>query len=132
MYKFDNDGIGSGPYLNMAQCKENYFTQKDLDQGLSACALAGDNIIGKNYDDARRLFGKVVWVSNEYIEGTEIPAFVAVQARGVARFVHSGGVPICGLGLRANKDGSVTATRTFHGVGAVVAANDKTCDVWLG
>ena len=142
-FQIDNSGIGGTPFLTFGvdTTANRDFTQSDLDSGLTACVVSDSNEIGMGAA-GDKLFGKVVWVSQELQDGTTIPALCAVQARGVARFKYAATAPVrqsdggggrCGQsapGLRRRRHRRRRAldARTGHRPGR----GNSTCDVWLG
>ena len=137
----NNEGMGGGPFLTMTQddTPDRWFTRSDLDDNLSACALSGDNEIGKGAA-GDKLFGKVIWVSDDMVAGTTRPVTVATQARGVARFRFVGDAPVYGDGVVLAGGGKVQRPSVAdealgsHARGQVLAVDkvNATCDVWLG
>ncbi|MBD3166515.1 hypothetical protein GF324_07950 [bacterium] len=142
-YVIDNEGIGSGPFLSMyvEDAAGEDFTQDDLDSGLAACVITDDNTVGMG-SAGEKLFGKVVWVSTDFVPGTTRPATCAVQARGVARFKYAATAPtvnqmveVDGTGKvrRAAADADIAAGgHLMRGQVIAVDATNGTCDVWLG
>lgn len=142
-HTIDNEGIGGGPFLTLAMdnTANKFFTQQDIDNNNTACCIVGNNKIGKS-DPGKKLFGKVVWVSTEKLSGTTIPAYAAVQARGIARFkytqhapVLNGMVEVCGDGtIRIAPADADIAAGGHLARGQVIAIDtaSTTCDVWLG
>jgi hypothetical protein len=137
----DNEGIGGGPFLTMQVAESAGFTADDVDDNLTACRVSDDNEASKGAA-GDKLFGKVVWASSELVSGTTRPVSVAVQARGVARFVYDSPAPtvnsmveLAGGGKvrLASADADLSAGGHL-GRGQVVAVNATagTCDVWLG
>lgn len=137
----DNEGIGGGPFLTMAVSETGGFIQDDLDGNLTACAVTANNEVGKATLGAR-LFGKVVWVSTETVEGTTRPVSCAVQARGVARFAYVAPAPVVNRMVELAGGGKVTKSAADADIeaggplsrGQVIAVDsvNQTCDVWLG
>ena len=80
--------IGAGPFLTMAIDATKGFTQADFKANYTACVISGDNEVGMG-EAGSKLFGKIVWVSDDLIPGTGRPATCAVQARGVASFKYA-------------------------------------------
>ena len=135
-FVIENEGIGSGPFLTVTldPTKGAYFTQDDLENKLTACCLSGNNEVSKGELGAR-LFGKIVWVSTDFVPGTSRPLTCAVQARGVAKFRYREEPPIPGKTVKLAGHGRVIATSTgdkMHGIVIAVNTVDQTCDVWLG
>jgi len=142
-YQIDNNGIGGTPYLTFTiDTTENKdFTQTDLDSNLTACACVGNNKVGMG-SAGDKLLGKVVWVSQQMQDGTLIPAYCAVQARGVARFKTGLTAPtvnqmvqLDGTGKvdKADADADIAAGgHLMRGQVIAVDAGAGTCDVWLG
>lgn len=142
-FTIDNSGIGGTPFLTFSvDTTENLdFTQADLDNNLTACVISDSNEVGMGTDGGK-LFGKVVWVSQELQSGTTIPALCAVQARGVARFKYSAQAPVVnqmvevdgtGKVKQASADADIAAGgHLMRGQVIAVDAAAETCDVWLG
>lgn len=142
IYPFDNENIGAGPFLTMrvSTTTGQQITQSDLDANLTACVITDNNCIGKGTAGAH-LFGKVIWVSDELVAGTLVPALCSVQARGVSRFNYSGTAPTLGNMVEADGAGKVRIASTgtvpaggLKHAGYVIAVDSVagTCDVWLG
>jgi len=138
----DNVGIGGTPSLTFSvdTTADKDFVQSDLDANLTACVISANNEVGMGLG-GDKLFGKVVWVSQELQSGTTIPVLCAVQARGVARFKYSAPTPVINLMVEVDGAGKVRiATRTRRVAGGhlmrgqVIAVDTSagTCDVWLG
>lgn len=142
-FQIDNNGIGGTPFLTFSvDTTENLdFTQSDLDNNLTACVISGNNEVGMG-QAGDKLFGKVVWVSQELQSGTTIPALCAVQARGVARFKYAATTPeinqmveVDGAGKvrQASADADIAAGgHLMRGQVIAVDTDATTCDVWLG
>ena len=142
-FQIDNNGIGGTPFLTFSvDTTENLdFTQSDLDNNLTACVISGNNEVGMG-QAGEKLFGKVVWVSQELQAGTTIPALCAVQARGVARFKYAATTPeinqmveVDGAGKvrQASADADIAAGgHLMRGQVIAVDTDATTCDVWLG
>lgn len=143
-FTIDNSGIGGTPFLtfNVDASADKDFTQTDLDSNLSACVISANNEVGMGAD-GNKLFGKVVWVSQEMQSGTTIPALCAVQARGVARFKYNTDaapvinqmVEVDGAGKvkKASADADIAAGgHLMRGQVIAVDSTNETCDVWLG
>ena len=142
-FNIDNNGIGGTPFLTFAvdTAANKDFTQSDLDDNLTACVIAGNNLAGMGSAGAK-LFGKVVWVSSEKTDGTAIPALCAVQARGVARFKYAATTPVVNQMVEVDGAGKVRLAAADADIaagghlmrGQVVAVDTAagTCDVWLG
>ncbi|MCX7835960.1 MAG: hypothetical protein N2450_07840 [bacterium] len=142
-FQFDNENIGIGPLLtcHVSTATNQSFVQTDLDANYTACAIVGDNVIGKGAA-GDRLFGKVVWLSPEKVAGTIVPMICSVQARGVARFKYANPAPNVGDMVELAGNGKVRQASTSETVPAggarhrgVVIAKDtvaSTVDVWLG
>ena len=136
-FSIDNVGISGTPFLTFTinTSPNKGFTQDDLDNDLTACVITGNNKVGKG-EIGDKLFGKVVWVSQELQAGTTIPALCAVQARGVARFKYDRRPPFLGESVLPQKDGKVIGSPTGDGLnlrGIVIAVDEEnqTCDLWL-
>jgi len=139
----DNEGVGGGPFLTMTilDVADQSFGQDDLEAGKTACVVTGNNEVGKG-SAGKRLFGKVVWVSTETLEGSTVPATCAVQARGVARFTTSSPTPQVNQMVEVAGDGTVRQASASADLpaggppvkGQVIAVDtaNNTCDVWLG
>lgn len=116
------------------------FVQTDLDNNLTAAAMAGNNKVGMG-TAGDRLVGKVLKVSEELQAGTAIPALCTVQVTGVARFKYSGTAPAVGNKVEGDGAGKVRQAVTLTDVpaggtkqrGLVIAVNttDTTVDVLL-
>jgi len=142
-FNIDNNGIGGTPFLTFeVDTTANMdFTQSDLNDNITACIIADNNKIGMGADGAK-LFGKVVWVSQELQSGTTIPALCAVQARGVARFKYVATTPVINQMVEVDGAGKVKQASLDADIaagghlmrGQVIAVNttNTTCDVWLG
>lgn len=142
-FTIDNSGIGGTPFLTFSvdTTADKDFTQDDLDDNLSACVISDDNEVGMGAS-GNKLFGKVVWVSQELQEGTTIPALCAVQARGVARFKYVATTPQVNQMVEVNGAGKVKQASADTDIAAgghlmrgqviAVDASAGTCDVWLG
>jgi len=142
-FQIDNSGIGGTPFLTFAvdTTEDRDFTQEDLEANLTACVVSDDNEVGMGAA-GEKLFGKVVWVSQELQSGTTVPALCAVQARGVARFKYSAPAPqinqmveVDGTGKvrQASADADIAAGgHLMRGQVIAVDVGASTCDVWLG
>ncbi len=144
-FQIDNSGIGGTPFLTFEvdTTKDRDFVQDDLDNNLTACVVSDSNEVGMG-EEGDKLFGKVVWVSQELQDGTQIPALCAVQARGVARFKYNtaesalipevnGMVVVDGLGRVQGSDvGFADGGHLMRGQVIAVDTSAGTCDVWLG
>ncbi len=142
-FNIDNSGIGGTPFLTFSvdATADRDFTQADLDDNLTACVISGNNEVGMG-SDGDKLFGKVVWVSQELQPGTTIPALCAVQARGVARFKYVAAAPVINQMVEVNGAGKVKQASADADIAAgghlmrgqviAVDAAAGTCDVWLG
>ncbi|RPH95494.1 hypothetical protein EHM69_04290 [candidate division KSB1 bacterium] len=141
-YKVVNDGAGANLLLTLEvdTTANKDFTQTDLDNGLAAAVMAGNNKAGMG-SAGDRLVGKVIKVSEEMQTGTAIPALCTVQVTGVARFLYSGSAPAVGQKVEADGTGKVrTATTSadvpaggtkHRGLVIAVSAADTTVDVLL-
>ncbi len=142
-YVIDNEGIGSGPFLSMtidASTGEG-FSQDDIDNNTTACVVSGNNEAGKGAS-GNKPFGKVVWVSTDFVSGTTRPASCAIQARGVARFKYVTPTPVVNKMVEVDGDGKVRLASADDDIaagghlsrGQVIAVDttNLTCDVWLG
>lgn len=123
------DGIGGTPFLNFRVIEGEGFRQTDLDANLTACCIRASNAIGKG-SPGDRLFGNVVWVSQELQSGTTTPVRCAVQARGVAIFKCARPFPLIGCGVEVDGRGKVRDSSAGYGV--VISLGEGTCRVWLG
>ncbi len=142
-FTIDNNGIGGTPFLTFSvdTTADKDFTQTDLDSNLTACVISDSNEAGMGADGGK-LFGKVVWVSQELQSGTTVPALCAVQARGVARFKYAATAPEVNQMVEVNGEGKVKQASADADIaagghlmrGQVIAVNATagTCDVWLG
>ena len=142
-FNIDNSGIGGTPFLTFQvdTTADLDFSQSDLDNNLTACVISANNEVGMG-SDGDKLFGKVVWVSQELQSGTSIPALCAVQARGVARFKYVATTPVinqmvevdgAGKVKQASADVDIAAGgHLMRGQVIAVDTTNTTCDVWLG
>ena len=142
-FQIDNSGIGGTPFLTFSvdTTADMDFTQTDLDNNLAACVISANNEVGMG-QAGDKLFGKVVWVSQELQTGTTVPALCAVQARGVARFCYVATAPeinqmieVDGAGKvrQASADADIAAGgHLMRGQVIAVDTDAETCDVWLG
>jgi len=142
-FTLDNHGIGGTPFLTFAvdATANKDFSQSDLDANLTACVISDNNEVGMG-SAGDKLFGKVVWVSQELQSGTAIPALCAVQARGVARFKYAATTPVINQMVEADGAGKVRQAAADADIaagghlmrGQVIAVDTTaaTCDVWLG
>jgi len=142
-FNIDNSGIGGTPFLTFSvdTTADKDFIQTDLDNNLTACVISANNEVGMGAD-GDKLFGKVVWVSQELQSGTTIPALCAVQARGVARFKYVATTPVinqmvevdgAGKVKKASADADIAAGgHLMRGQVIAVDTSAGTCDVWLG
>ncbi|MBM3326937.1 MAG: hypothetical protein FJY65_08170 [Calditrichaeota bacterium] len=142
-FQIDNNGIGGTPFLTFTvdTTANKDFTQSDLDNNYSACVISGNNEIGMGAA-GDKLFGKVVWVSQELQPGTTVPALCAVQARGVARFKYAAATPVVNQMVEVDGAGKVRQAAADADIaagghlmrGQVIAVDTTagTCDVWLG
>jgi len=142
-FKIDNNGIGGTPFLTFAvdTGAGKDFTQSDLDNNYTACIISDTSEVGMG-SAGDKLFGKVVWVSQELQPGTAIPALCAVQARGVARFKYAATTPLVNQMVEVDGAGKVRQAAADVDIaagghlmrGQVIAldATTGTCDVWLG
>ncbi|MBT3231509.1 MAG: hypothetical protein HN356_01710 [Calditrichaeota bacterium] len=142
-FNIDNSGIGGTPFLTFSvdTSATKDFTQTDIDNNLTACVISANNEVGMGIDGGK-LFGKVVWVSQELVSGTTVPALCAVQARGVARFKYVATTPVinqmvecdgAGKVKQAIADADIAAGgHLMRGQVIAVDVTNSTCDVWLG
>jgi len=142
-FQIDNAGIGGTPFLTFSvdTTANRDFTQDDLDDNLTACVVSDSNEVGMGAA-GDKLFGKVVWVSQELQSGTTVPALCAVQARGVARFKFSATAPSVNQMVEVDGAGKVRQAAADEDIaagghltrGQVIAVDTAatTCDVWLG
>ena len=142
-FTIDNSGIGGTPFLTFkVDTSANAdFTQADLDANLTACVVSDDNEVGMGAAGGK-LFGRVVWVSQELQDGTTVPALCAVQARGVARFKYAAAAPEVNQMVEVDGAGKVSQASADADIaagghlmrGQVIAVDSAaaTCDVWLG
>jgi len=142
-FQIDNNGIGGTPFLTFTvdTAANKDFTQTDLDNSLCACVISDNNEVGMGAA-GDKLFGKVVWVSQELQTSTTVPALCAVQARGVARFKYAATTPVINQMVEVDGGGKVRQATADADIaagghlmrGQVIAVNttDTTCDVWLG
>ena len=140
---FDISGIGGTPLLTMAVdfAADLDFVQADLDDNLTACVVSGMNEVGMG-NAGDKLFGRVVWVSQELQSGTTTPALCTVQARGMVRFKYNvkyipdlrEGVCVDGEGKVANMYRASDYDLDTVPTGQVVALyeDSEECDIWLG
>lgn len=137
----DNEGIGGGPFLTMSLDASAGFTQDDIDSNTTACRMSDSNEVGKG-SAGDKLFGKVVWVSTQLVNGTTRPVSCAIQARGVARFLTDTPAPdvnqmveLAGNGKvrKASADADIAVGgHLMRGQVIAVDSSNGTCDVWLG
>ncbi len=142
-FQIDNNGIGGTPFLTFTvdTAANKDFTQSDLDSNFTACVISGNNKVGMGAA-GDKLFGKVVWVSQELQAGTTVPALCAVQARGVARFKYAATTPVINQMVEADGAGKVRQAvadadiaaggHLMRGQVIAVDTTTTTCDVWLG
>jgi len=143
-FTIDNEGVGASGLLTLAvdSTADKDFTQDDLDDNLTACVISGNNETGMG-SDGDKLFGKVLFVSEELQAGTTIPAYCTVQARGVARFKYNtAAAPAVNRMVEADGAGKVKVASADADIasgghlarGQVIAVDavNETCDVWLG
>jgi hypothetical protein len=142
-YQIDNEGIGGGPFLSMSvdETTAVSFDRDDVDENTAACCISANNTVSKG-SAGTKLFGKVVWVSNELIPGTTRPVSCAVQARGVGRFQVIEPYPLVnqmveldGTGKlrRASADAEIAiGGHMMRGQIIAIDTTSATCDVWLG
>ena len=141
-YSIQNDGAGGNLALTFSvdTASGKDFTQTDLDNALTACAMSGNNEVGMGAAGAR-LVGKVIKVSEELQSGTSIPSVCTVQVTGVARFLYSGTAPAVGQKVEVDGTGKVRRASTSADVpaggsshrGLVIAVDTSatSCDVLL-
>jgi len=142
-FPLDNEHVGASPFLTMKinTASGQYFTQSDLDANLTACTISDNNTVAKG-SAGYRLLGKVVWLSEEKVADTVVPAVCSVQVRGVARFAYTTTAPVIGQHVEVDGTGKVRQAATAASVpagglkhnGYVIAVytDTTTCDVWLG
>ena len=142
-FNIDNNGIGGTPFLTFTvdTTANKDFTQSDLDDNLTAGVISANNEVGMG-SAGDKLFGRVVWVSQELQDGTTIPALCAVQARGVARFKYAANTPVINQMVEVDGAGKVRQATADADIaagghlmrGQVIAVDTTagTCDVWLG
>lgn len=142
-FTINNEGVGSSPFLSMHidQTENLGFTQTDVDNNTLACGVSGNNEVGKG-SAGDKLFGKILWVSPEKAEGTTVPAYGVIQARGVARFIYTtpapelnGMVELAGGGKvrQASADADIAAGgHLMRGQVIALDSTNNTVDVWLG
>ncbi len=142
-FNINNEGVGGHPFLTLSvdSTADRDFIQSDLDANNAACTISASNEAGMGAD-GDKLFGKVIWVSDELQDGTTIPAICSVQARGVARFDYVAPAPqvnqmvaVDGAGKvkLAPADADIAAGgHLMRGQVIAVDATNTTCDVWLG
>lgn len=143
IFTIDNTGVGGTPFLTfqVSTVGGQSFTNTDLEAGTTACVVTDNNTVGKGVA-GMKLFGKVIWVSQDLVEGTVVPSLCAVQARGVARFLYSPPTPLVnqmvevdGMGKVRKASGSADLPAggpLSRGQVIAVDATTGTCDVWLG
>jgi hypothetical protein len=141
-FKVSNEGSGANLLLTFEvdTTANQDFTQTDLDNGLTAAAVNGDNKVGMGSAGAR-LIGKVVKVSEELQAGTSVPALCTVQVTGVARFKYATTAPSVGQKVEVDGAGKVRQASTstdvpaggtkHRGMVIAVSTTDTTCDVLL-
>lgn len=143
-FTIDNEGVGASGLLTLAvdSSTGKDFTQSDLDDNLTACVISGNNEAGMG-TDGDKLFGKVLFVSEELQAGTVLPAYCTVQARGVARFKYNtSAAPVVNKMVEVDGAGKVKLATADADIAAgghlargqviAVDAAGETCDVWLG
>jgi len=142
-YSVNNNGVGSDSLLTFTvnSTSGQDFTQSDLDSGLAACAITGNNQVGMG-SAGSKLFGKVIDVSKELQSGTTVPAYCTVQARGVGRLKYATPTPVVNEMVELDGTGKVRRASTSTDIpagghkhkGQVIAVDttNTTCDVWLG
>jgi len=141
-YKVTNEGAGANLLLTFevdATANQD-FNQADLDNGLCAAVMTGDNKVGMGTAGGR-LIGKVIKVSEELQTGTAVPALCTVQVTGVARFKYAATTPVIGNKVEVDGAGKVRQAATSTDVpaggtkhrGLVLAVDTTatTCDVLL-
>ncbi len=141
-YKVTNEGAGANLLLTFEvdSSANQDFTLTDLDNGLCAAVLTGDNKVGMG-SAGSRLLGKVIKVSEELQAGTAVPALCTVQVTGVARFKYTATTPVVGQKVEVDGTGKVRQASTtadvpaggtkHRGIVLAVIAADTTCDVLL-
>lgn len=141
-YSINNEGVGSDSLLTFTvdTTTDKDFTQDNLNNGLAACCISGNNQAGMG-NTGDKLFGKVLDVSEELQSGTTVPAYCTVQARGVARFKYTSPKPVINEMVGLDGAGAVrraapaTCAAGGHLARGMVIATDEensTCDVWIG
>ena len=143
IFNYDNEGVGQDANLTMDNdtTSGKDFTQTDLDNGLCACVLAGNNKVGMG-SSGDKLFGGVINVNSE-VDTNDIPVDVTVTPRGVKRFKYNtGGAPSVGQMVEVDGAGKVQVAAADADIaegghlmrGQVIAMNttNETVDVWLG
>jgi len=139
-YTYNNEGAGSLIItMDNDETADMDFTQADLDAGLCACVVSGNNEVGMGAD-TYRLFGKVVAVSEE-LDSSSRPIHVSVQVKGVARFMYVAVTPVVGQEVEVDGAGKVTLATAevsypaggHSGAGVCIAVDTTatTCDVLL-
>jgi hypothetical protein len=141
-YKVTNEGAGADLLLTFEvdSTANQDFTQTDLENGLCAAVITGDNKVGMGTAGGR-LVGKVIKVSEELQSGTAVPAFCTVQVTGVARFKYVATTPAIGNKMEVDGAGKVRQATTstdvpaggtkHRGLVIAVITADTTCDVLL-
>ncbi|MBK8127436.1 MAG: hypothetical protein IPK53_00460 [bacterium] len=141
-YKVNNEGAGANLLLTFEvdTTANKDFTWTDIDNNLTAAAMADNNKVGMG-SAGSRLIGKVISVSDELASGTAVPALATVQVTGVARFLYSGTAPSVGNKVECDGTGKVRKALTATDVpaggtahrGLVIAVDttNTTCDVLL-
>ncbi|MCX6640271.1 MAG: hypothetical protein NTW14_07280 [bacterium] len=139
----DNQGVGMNPTLSMKvdTTANKDFKQADLDASLTACAMAGNNMVGMGAA-GDKLVGKVIAVSPD-TDANGIPLLCTVQIQGVARFKYNAGAaPVVGQMVEVDGAGKVRQASALADIPAgghkhrgIVIAKDaagEIVDVWLG
>jgi len=142
-FAVDNQGVGMYPPLTMCvdTAANKDFLQADLDAGLSAGIVSGNNIFGMGAA-GDKLFGKVLAVSMDKTTAG-IPNTCTVQARGVARMKYNTAaapalnamVEVDGAGKVRIATADVDIAAGGHLARGQVISKDttnETVDVWLG
>ena len=139
-FVINNEGI-TAPTITMAvdTTEDLDFSQADIDNNLTACAISANNEVGMGAD-AGRLFGKVIGVSAE-VDANGIAKRATVQVAGVARLKYVATTPVIGQEVELDGAGAVsisTAEASYpagghlaHGVVINVIAGSTEVDVLL-
>jgi|WetSurMetagenome_2_1015567.scaffolds.fasta_scaffold146136_2 hypothetical protein len=105
-FTWDNEGITDGfMVFDNDTTSGQDFTQTDLDNGLTAACLTGNNKVGMG-TDTYRCIGKVVAVSPQ-VDAAGIPVQVMVQVQGVVKMLYNTTAPTLNMGVVVDGAGKV-------------------------